>query len=465
MADGASDGPRGATWRDFQPRHLVTIVLVLIVLIILYLSRGKLGPYLLAVTLSYLMLPVVRSIERYLPTEGRWSKLRWPLATLLSVVFVAAVVLVLGAYIARPVIDDIDEIANQFPEYWTQLREDSRISNWYEDLVPEEAQAWVDENFSNLGQTLLEAASGLIDYLFSATGSIIEAVLALIIVPVFMIYVLIDRPSAERQIRKLMPGSWVDDTLAFARVSDGILAAYTRGVIISSLVVGVITAFGYWAVGIELWLALGVIAFLGEIVPILGPWIAFLISFPVVLVTQPDKAIWAVLVFGVIQALEGWFISPKIQSSSIEFPPVLILLTLAIGGEVAGAIGVVLALPVAAIMRAMSVYVLRRMDGLRPEAAMTGLLPSPSIGFDWRKQWHADQASCEGLSVSCRSVALGCRIASPPIPSPSGERGRRFTLTLPQPRQGTESLPYAQYLGEEGSCLLPAACCLLPAAC
>ena len=382
MTEGTGEEPRGATWRDFQPRHLVTIVLVLIVLVILYLSRGKLGPYLLAITLSYLLLPVVRGIERFLPAAGRWAKLRRPLATLFSVVIVVVTVLVLGAYIAQPVIDDIDEIANQFPEYWTQLTTDSRISDWYEDLVPGEAQAWIDENFSNLGQTLLGAASGLLDYVFSATGSIIEAVLALIIVPVFMIYVLIDRPSAERQIRKLMPERWVDDTLAVARVSDGILAAYTRGVIISSVVVGLITAVGYWAVGIELWLALGVIAFLGEIVPILGPWIAFVISFPVVLVTQPDKAIWAVLVFGVIQALEGWFISPKIQSSSIEFPPVIVLLALAIGGEVAGAVGVVLAIPAAAILRALGVYVLRRVDGLRPAEAMGGLLPSGVSGFD-----------------------------------------------------------------------------------
>jgi predicted PurR-regulated permease PerM len=369
---------------------LVTIILVLIVLIILYLSRGKLGPYLLAITLSYLLLPVVRSIERFLPAKGRWAYLRRPLATVLSVVIVVVTVVALGAYIAQPVIDDIDAIANEFPEYWTQLTTDSRISGWYEDLVPGEAQAWIDENFSDLGQTLLGAASGLLNYLFSATGSIIQAALAFIIVPVFMIYVLIDRPSAGRQIRKLMPERWVDDTLAVATVADGILSAYTRGVIISSLVVGFITAFGYWAVGIELWLALGVIAFLGEIVPILGPWIAFVISFPVVLVTQPDKAIWAVLVFGVIQALEGWFISPKIQSSSIEFPPVIVLLALAIGGEVAGAVGVVLAIPAAAILRALSVYVLRRVDGYRPAEALGGLLPSGVVGFDLErvKVWN-----------------------------------------------------------------------------
>lgn len=382
MTEGTNGEPRGTTWRDFQPRHLVTILLVLLLLTILYLSRGRLGPYLLAITLSYLILPVVRTIERFLPTEGRVARMRRPLSVLLTLVIVVIGVLVLGSLVARPVMDDIDEIATDFPEYWTYLTTESRVSRWYNDLVPAEAQTWVDENFSNLGQTLLGAASGLLDYLFSATGSIIDAVLALIIVPVFMIYVLIDRPSAERQIRKLMPDRWVDDTLAVAEVADGILAAYTRGVIISSAIVGVITAVGYWAVGIELWLALGVIAFLGEIVPILGPWVAFVISFPVVLVTQPDKALWAVAVFGVIQALEGWFISPKIQSNSIEFPAVIVLLALAIGGEVAGAVGVVLALPALGILRALSVYVLRRVDGARPSDAIAGLVPSGAAAFN-----------------------------------------------------------------------------------
>ena len=381
--------PRGATWRDFQPRHLVTIILVLIVLVILYLSRGKLGPYLLAITLSYLLLPIVRSIEGWLPTGGRVGSLRRPIATLLSVALAAGVVLLSGAYLIGPVIDDIQEIADDFPDYWQQATTDTTVGEWYEDTVPENAQAWIDANIGNLARSLLSAGSQALDYLFSATGSLIEAVMALIIVPVFMVYVLIDRPSAGKQIRTLMPERWVDDTLAVAGIADGIMAAYTRGVIISSAVVGLITAAGYWTVGIDLWLVLGVIAFLGEIVPILGPWIAFIISFPVVLVTQPDKALLAVLVFGIIQALEGWFISPKIQASSIEFPPVIVLLALAIGGEVAGAIGVVLALPAAAILRALGVYILRRVDGLRPDAAVAGLLPGAGpAAFDVRELWN-----------------------------------------------------------------------------
>jgi predicted PurR-regulated permease PerM len=290
----------------------------------------------------------------------------------LAIGFVAALL----TLIARPVVDEVQALADAFPEYWQDLTEGETFGDWYVENVPDDIRAWLDENVGGLGQGLLGGSSAVLGYLFQATGTVIEAIVAFVIVPVFMAYVLIDRPQSEDRMRSLLPERWADDTIAIARLADGIMAAYTRGVIISSVVVGVITAAGYWLIGIDLWVSLGVIAFLGEIVPILGPWIAFFISFPVILVTQPDKALLAIAVFGVIQALEGWFISPKIQSASIEFPATLVLLSLAIGGAIGGAIGIILALPAAAILRALVVYTLRRIDGLRPDPAAAGLLPA-----------------------------------------------------------------------------------------
>lgn len=382
-----AESDSGVRWRDIRPRHLVTILILLAGATILYLSRGRLGPYLLGFTLAYMVLPVVRWVESWLPTGGRWGGARRPLATVISLLLIVVAAVAFVALMARSLTDDLDQIAQDFPGYWTEITQEGRFGEWYTEYVPEQARNWIDPNLGDLGRALTTAASDVLATVAQTTGTVIGAVVALIIVPVFMIYVLIDRRHTEANIRRLMPERWVDDTLAFARITDGILAAYTRGVIISSFVVGAITGAGYWIIGVDLWLALAVIAFFGEIVPILGPWIAFIITLPVILVTQPDKALWAVLVFGIIQALEGWFVSPKIQSASIEFPPTLVLLALAIGSEVAGAIGVVLAIPVAAILRALAIYVLRRTDGARPAQAADGLIPSEGLRIDWRRLW------------------------------------------------------------------------------
>ena len=153
--------------------------------------------------------------------------------------------------------------------------------------------------------------------------------------------------------------------------------SYTRGVIIESIIVGIITGLGYYLIGVQVWLPLGVIALIGEIVPIIGPWIAFFISLPVILATQPDKAVLALGLFVVIQILEGWFLAPRIQGGSVNFTPSATLVALAVGGAIGGPLGVILALPAAALMRDIAFYTSYRAGGLSPTEAMTQL---PSFG-------------------------------------------------------------------------------------
>lgn len=362
-------------WRQIRARHVFTIAVLVALAALFVAARDDLGPYILGIVMAYFLLPVVRHIESWIPKSGRLASARRPIATILTVLLTIGGAILLFSLLAQPITEETQELADNFPAYWEDLTDGETLGDWYVDNVPAETQAWLSENIGKIGQSLLDAAAGVLAYFFSATGNVLSAVAAFAIVPIFMAYVLIDRPRAKARMQTMLPEAWVDDTFQTLRLADGIMASYTRGVILSSVVVGVITGFGYWVIGVELWLALAVVAFLGEIVPILGPWIAFLISFPVILATQPDKAIPAMVVFGIIQALEGWFISPRIQGKSIELPSSVVLVSLAIGGAVGGAIGVVLALPLVAIFRAIVVYTMRRLDGIRPDVASIGLLP------------------------------------------------------------------------------------------
>lgn len=366
---GVPNSRRDIGWSDIRPRHLATIGFLALGLGILYAARSVLGPYILGVTFAYLLLPVVRWLESLLPASGRFATLRRPLAALGALALTLICLGLVLMFIAQPVVDDLQKFADEFSANWDTVMNREDIQQWTEEHLPEDAQTWLDENVGDLGSTLIAAATNVFGYLLNATQSVIQAVSAFVIVPIFMLYVLIERPRTKHWIRRLLPVRWQDDAIASLGLFDDIFAAYTRGVILSSAIVGLITALGYWLVGIDLWIALGAIAFMGEIVPILGPWIAFAISFPVVLATQPDKAALAVLVFGLIQALEGWFISPKIQGESISFPAPMVLISLAIGGAIAGALGVVLALPAFAILRAAMVYTLQRLDGCAPTEA------------------------------------------------------------------------------------------------
>jgi len=90
------------------------------------------------------------------------------------------------------------------------------------------------------------------------TGNALSSVVAFIAVPLFVIYFLIDEPKITRQIRDQLPRAWAGDALAFVHIFNRIFGSYTRGVIIESIIVGIITGLGYFIIGVNVWLPLGV---------------------------------------------------------------------------------------------------------------------------------------------------------------------------------------------------------------
>jgi hypothetical protein len=176
-----------------------------------------------------------------------------------------------------------------------------------------------------------------------------------------------------RQVCGEFPRASAGDAFALVRIFSRVFGSYTRGVIAESIIVGVIAGLGYYLIGVHVWLQLGVIALIGEIVPIIGPWIALLVTLPVILATQPDKTVLALGLFVVIQILEGLFLAPRIQGGSVNLTPVVSLIVLAIGGVIGGPLGVILALPAVALMREIALYTSYRAEGLSPAEAMSRL--------------------------------------------------------------------------------------------
>jgi predicted PurR-regulated permease PerM len=361
-----------------RPRRTAQIVLGLLfalgILGLLYWGREALPPFLIGLIVAYMLLPPVRWLERTLPHGHRWHQARRPVAAV--VIFLLALLLIglLLRSLAQPVIEQTAQILSGLEALWEEAQRNAPVIRaWYERTVPEPARGWVDEGFQTLGQTVLALGGSAGRWLVSFTGNALSSIVAFIAAPLFVIYFLIDEPAMTRQIRDQFPRPWAGDALALVHIFNRIFGSYTRGVIVESVIVGIITGLGYYLIGVAVWLPLGVIALVGEIVPIVGPWIAFFISLPVILATQPDRALLALGLFIVIQILEGWFLAPRIQGGSVHFTSSATLLVLAIGGAIAGAIGVILALPTAALLRDVVFYCSHRADGLSPAEALTHL--------------------------------------------------------------------------------------------
>jgi predicted PurR-regulated permease PerM len=381
-ADASQTG-RARVWA----RHLFAMAVLVGLALLLWTARSALGPYVFGLLLAYILLPVVHLIEGWLPAERRLGPKRRPVAVLVTAALTLVAIAVLISVLLEPVMEQTADLLTGLSIYWHQLlAEYGTIGAWYEANVPDETQVWIEENLSDIGNTVIGESRSLLGVLFNVGGSGVAGLAALVMAPLFAVYFLLDEQRIPEGLRHQLPEGWGEDAVAVYRLANGVLGTYTRAVMVEAVIVGVITGFGYWVIGVDLFLPLGFIAFAGEIVPILGPWIAFFISFPVVLATQPELAIPAVVLFGVIQALEGWFLAPRIQGQAVEFSSWSTLLIMAIGGAVGGGLGVVLALPAAALVRALIVYVTRRLRGLAPVEAAVGLVPGehepafPAVG-------------------------------------------------------------------------------------
>ena len=363
-----------------QQAHIVYRVIFVVgvfaaVILVLALAHNIVGSYLLGIILAYLLLPVVRFIERKLPSFGHRVGTRHTVAVLGT--FALFVISLLGVMtiLLRPALEQTGDTLEKIPAYWHDLTTNyDTFDDWYVDTIPVDTREFIDEKMQQLGPGLIANAQEVANFVFNVGGGILTVFASFIIVPLFMVYFLIDQPGIPGRLRHQLPRSWSDDAVAIFRLCDRILGSYTRGIIIESTIVGIITGIGYWAVGIHLALPLAVIAFVGEIVPIIGPWIAFLITFPIVLVTQPDRVIFAVLVFGLIQMLEGWLLAPRIQGDATDYSSSTTLIILAFGGAIAGGLGVVLALPLTATAHVIVVYIASRLDGATPAEAAAPLM-------------------------------------------------------------------------------------------
>src|SRR5690606_8490698 len=153
----------------------------------------------------------------------------------------------------------------------------------------------------------------------------------------------------------LFPKSWhgkVRDALD--KVGDG-LRLWLRAQILAMLVVGVLTGLGAWAIGLPSPLALGLIAGLGEFVPIIGPFVAILPALVIAFAESTSLLLWTIAVYVVVQQFEANLLTPMLQRRIVELPPVLFLFSLVALGIIFGIPGVVVAAPLS-----VSLYILIR---------------------------------------------------------------------------------------------------------
>ncbi|TNF38529.1 MAG: AI-2E family transporter, partial [Gammaproteobacteria bacterium] len=202
----------------------------------------------------------------------------------------------------------------------------------------------------------LKQAGGLAVTIFSSVTKSGMAMLAwlanLVLIPVVTFYLLRDWDILVARIDELLPRKYEPVIARLARESDDVLAAFLRGQVMVMLALGAVYAIGLWIVGLKLALLIGMMAGLVSFVPYLG-FILGIIAASIAMLLQTQELMQLIpvfIVFGVGQALEGMVLTPLLVGDRIGLHPVAVIFAVLAGGQLFGFVGILLALPVAAVL-------------------------------------------------------------------------------------------------------------------
>lgn len=335
----------------WQPlRWLLPTVLIGV---LLYLLGPVLIPFAISALLAWLGNPLV----------GRCQRLGLGRSAAVSLVFaLMSVLLLLALLIAIPLLErQISELIGNLPRYlgWLKLT----ALPWLEQLTgleiaayfdPEQLLTMLEGNWQQAGGLASSVLAGL-----SKSGlAIIGWIATALLVPVVTFYFLRDWSALVARIRALLPRHLEPTVVRLAQQSDEVLGAFLRGQMSVMIALGAIYALGLSLVGIDLAFLIGMGSGLLSFVPYLGTFLGVAAGLVAALVQHGDWQHVALVlaVFSIGQLLESFVLTPWLVGDRIGLHPVAVIFAIMAGGQLFGFLGVLLALPVAAVAMVLLRY-------------------------------------------------------------------------------------------------------------
>jgi predicted PurR-regulated permease PerM len=323
------------------------IVLGLLVLgWVLYLLSPILMPFAAGALLAYLGNPLVKRLMR-LGLKRTWAVGLSFFSLLLSVSLALILVLPLLWQQIVYLESRLPRVLRWFNREgipWIEKHLPVQIDRLDMDLIGQWLSSYWVEAGSAAGNVLTQVAKSSMDIL--ALGGMLA------LIPVVTFYLLLDWDDLLKRLHDLIPRRMEPRISLMARECDEVLAAFLRGQLMVMVALGIVYAIGLQVVGLKLALMIGLLAGLGSIIPYFGFAIGIVSATAAALVQFGNfnavLMVWAV--FAVGQAIEGWVLQPYLVGDKIGLHPVAVIFAIMAGGQLFGFVGMLLALPVAAVI-------------------------------------------------------------------------------------------------------------------
>ncbi len=310
-----------------------------------YVLRSVLLPFVAGIIIGYLLDPLTTKFTKW----GMNRTLATLLVMLLVLIFLVPALLILIGIID----EQLGQFLTELPRYISAFIKKMEpvfleLQDHFPTLQPEKIREYLRSNMTNNLKLVGSVMGGLV----SSGFALINLLSLLLITPVVAFYMLRDWDNFLAKVKELLPQNSKKEIMIQAKEIDRALSGFIRGQLSVCVLLGTFYSLGLYFVGLELGVLVGFMAGLISFIPYIGSIFGFVVSISIAF-AQFDTltpVIHVALVFFIGQFIEGNFLTPKLVGDNVGLHPVWVMFALLAGGVLLGFLGLMLAVPVAAII-------------------------------------------------------------------------------------------------------------------
>lgn len=306
-----------------------------------------------------------RLYKKYIPEKA--EGLTRPLAILTSYVALIAVVVILVSLVVPELIHSLQTFVGNLSSYTANLQQlyDTVVQRLeLESLAGLNLTALLTDSLNKLLSGALNLLTDTLPHIISVTGAVISGIVTALLSLIFSIYMLAGGPKLARQCRNLvttyLPERVADNVLAVTKLTADTFTKYVSGQVIEACILGVLCFLGMCLFRFAYAPLISALIAVTALIPIAGAYIGAVVAVLLLVMIDPLQALLFLVFLVILQQLEGNLIYPRVVGSSLGLPGLWVLAAVTVGGNLLGFVGLLISVPVTAIL-----YTLLRRDVAR----------------------------------------------------------------------------------------------------
>jgi len=320
---------------------------------------GILTPFLLGGVMAFVLNVPMRAIERILPVKKE-SQFRRPLSLVLTFVFVIGILLVVTFVVMPQLFDTVLSLQYSLPVFFNDVKQGAeKLFSQYPEVTDYINNIQIDwkSYLEKIVQFLSVGAGTVLSSTLSAALNIISGVTTFAIGVVFAVYILLQKENLSRQIKKFMKAFLPDHVshriLEITSLTSRTFSNFLTGQCVEAVILGSMFFFTLSILRLPYALLIGVLIAFTALIPMFGALIGCAIGAFLMLMVKPFDAALFLIIFFVLQQIEGNLIYPHVVGNSVGLPAIWVLVAVTIGGSAMGIAGMLIFIPLCSVLYAI----------------------------------------------------------------------------------------------------------------